>query len=77
MIKKKYKLEKGRNRRRRLEYIFEARYKVASLTCREIFDVSIHKFLILYSNINKISNNFTNILKRIFKKLYDFFTSNL
>jgi hypothetical protein len=34
-----YELKKGRNRRSRLEYVFKAGYKVASLRGREIFDV--------------------------------------
>ena len=45
----------------RLEYIFEAGHKVASLRSREIFNIFIHKIIILMHKIVKICNNITNL----------------
>jgi len=46
----------------RLEYIFEAGYKVASLRSREIFNFFSHKFLIPDYNIKKIENYFIRLV---------------
>ena len=56
-----YKELKGMEIGERLEYIFEAGHKVASLRSREIFNIFIHKIIISGYNINKNNTYFIRI----------------
>jgi hypothetical protein len=65
-----YKELKGMEIGERLEYIFEAGHKVASLRSREIFNIFFHLILVSGLNIKKIGIYFIRIFcESVIKRL--------